>query len=187
MVELALKYPAKLSGSRATIKQALEEAKIDEKALLAANGTWHTIAENGKEFTKTSEFEFLYLLGNKPNQANLSFEGGKWTLEKIDLTNELGEMGEEGKLLANLEGKLVSEEKILAIVEKELSDVRKSAPHIRIKLISFSVSDEKYEIPAWRVEVGNWPLMSYYKGREKERQCILIIDALSGKVVDSRK
>lgn len=187
MVKLSEKYPEKLSTAKAILKSAAEEGQIPEKSLLAANGSWYFVAEGGKETAKTSDFEFLYIDGKKPIQVNLSFEAGKWTSEKKDLTAELGEMADEAKLLEKMEAKLISEEKALSIAEKELSDVRKSAPHLRMKLVSFSVSDENYDIPAWRIEAGNWPIVSYLKSREKERQCVLIINALTGKVVDSKK
>ncbi|MFH0961987.1 MAG: hypothetical protein V1820_04855, partial [archaeon] len=179
MVKLADKYPVKLSaGAPVLLKDALKQAGIPEGKLLAANGSWHFVVVDGKETAKTSDFEFLCLDGKRPLQANLSFEDGKWTSERKDLTKELGEMPDEAKLLEQFEKKLVPEAKILEIAEKALSEARKSAPHLRMKLISFSVSDENYEIPAWRIEAGNWPIISYLKSREKEKQAVLIIDAL---------
>jgi hypothetical protein len=184
MVKFAEKYPDKFATAPQLMKDAAKLCGAAGASLLAANGSWYYVIENGKEVAKTSDFEFLAVEGKKPIQFNLSAESGKFSKpERKDLTEELGEMEEEAGVLAKIESKLVPEGKAVDIAAAKLANIRKSAPHLRIMMVSFSVSDQDYELPAWRVEANNWPLTSYLKSREKEKKALVVIDALSGKII----
>jgi hypothetical protein len=186
MVKFADKYPEKFSSAPTLIKEAAKSCGVsDTSKLLAANGSWYYVIENGKELAKTSDFEFLMVEGKAPVQFNVSAEAGKFGKpEKKDLTEELGEMEEEAAMLGKMESKLLSEAKAVEIASDKLANARKAAPHLRITMVSFSVSDQSHDVPAWRIEANNWPLTSYLKSREKEKKALVVIDALSGKVLE---
>lgn len=190
MVKFAEKYPEKFGVPGAPLmKDAFKAAGLASPArLLAANSSWYFIVnENGKETARTADFEFLYLEGKRPVQVNLSAESGKFGKpERTDLTAELGEMPEEEAMLSKIEAKLLPEGKAVDIAAAKLADARKNAPHLRITLASFSVSDQDYDVPSWRVEANNWPIISYLKSREKQRQSTVIIEAISGKLIGGR-
>ncbi len=186
-MKFAQKYPEKLSSSPMLMAEALKAcgAALDPERILAANGSWYYVLDDGKEVVKTADFEFL-LVDEKssPVQYNLSWEGGKWSKpEKKDLAEELGQMKEEADLLKSMEKKLLSEEAAVKAVEGKLMELRKGSPHLRITLVAFSVSDQEYEVPAWRVEANNWPIISYFKSREKQKSAVAVLDALDGKIL----
>ncbi len=188
MVGLADRYPEKLCGDAPTLLNAFNKLDSDN-GILAANGSWYRVIDNGKERVKSADFEFLTIdKSNKPIQFTLSWDAKGWKVEKKDITDEMdGTMEEEAVFLKRAEKVFKTEAEALKVAAGKLMPLRRKAPHIRIDLISFNFMDPAYSkeeiVPCWRVGARNWPIISYLKSKEKSRSAEVVIDARDGKVL----
>lgn len=183
-------YPEKFCRGAPTMREAFERCKA-EGILIAANGSWYRIMEGDEEKVKRADFEFLVVMdGKKPFEFTAAFsseDGDNWECAKKDLTGELGTMEEEAKVASGVAGRLMDDGKAVSAIEDKIALLAKRAPHIRLTLLSFSLSDEEFDVPAWRIELKNWPIISYLKGSERSRSVRAVVDALSGKVLSYKE
>lgn len=187
-------YPEKFcNGGAPTMREAFERCKADGGVVVAANGSWYRVIEGGEERVKRADFEFLVVMdGGRPFEFTATFsseDGNKWTTEKKDLTEELETMEEEAKVANGIADRLVDDLKAISAIGDKLTLLAKKAPHVRLTMLSFSLLDEEFEVPAWRVEVKNWPIISYLDNNSKERSRVAkaVVDALSGKVLSYKE
>lgn len=180
-------YPEKFCVGAPTMREAFERCKA-EGIVIAANGSWYRIMEGEEEKMKRADFEFLVVVdGKTPFEFTATFSSGDWECSKKDLTGELGTMEDEAAAARGVGDRLIDDAKALAAVEAKVALLAKKAPHIRLAALSFSIADEEFEVPAWRIEFKNWPLISYLKGSEKSRSVKAVVDALSGKLLSYKE
>lgn len=182
-------YPEMLCRGAPTMREAFERCKA-EGIVVAANGSWYRVIEGDEEKVKRADFEFLVVSDdNKPVEFTAAFssEGRNWECGKKDLTSELETMEDEAKVAKSIAGRLMDDTRAILAIDDKLALLAKKAPHIRLSMLSFSLSDEGFEVPAWRIEAKNWPVISYLNGREKGRSAKAVVDALSGKVLSYKE
>ncbi len=184
-------YPERFCKGAPTMREAFECCKA-EGVVVAANGSWYRVIEGeGEERVKRADFEFLVVSeDNRPVEftATFSSEDGRWNSEKKDLTDELETMEDEGKVAKSVQDRLVDDVRAISAVKDKIALLCKNAPHVRLTMLSFSLSDEEFEVPAWRIEAKNWPIISYLnKSRERSKSVKAVIDALSGKVLSYKE
>lgn len=180
---LSKKYDSKITGDPA-IGEAYEKAKPGK--LMFAGGHWYWIGEDKKEKVKSSDFEFLTLdEKGSPWETFVTYEKGEWKAEAKNVENDLGHMSDMVGEVEEIEKKLISDTKVLELVDNnpDVQKIRVRAPHLRISSMQFSLFDVDLEKPVWRVELKNWPLISYLKRREQPKTIELVVDGVSGQVL----
>lgn len=186
-------YPERFCKGAPTMREAFECCKAEDGiVVVAANGSWYRIieGEKGEERVKRADFEFLVVSeDNRPIEftATFSSDDGKWTSEKKDLTSELETMEDEGKVAKGVQDKLVNDMRAISAIGDKIALLSKKAPHVRLTMLSFSLSDDEFEVPAWRIEAKNWPVISYLKSKERSKSAKAVVDALSGKVLSYKE
>lgn len=184
-------YPEKFcNGGAPTMREAFERCKA-EGVVVAANGSWYRIIDGEEEKVKRADFEFLVVMdGKNPFEFTATFssdDGDNWECGKKDLTGELETMEEEAKVASGVASRLVDDLKAVSAIGDKIALLAKKAPHVRLTMLSFSLSDEEFEVPAWRIEAKNWPIISYLKSRERSKSAKAVVDALSGKVLSYKE
>ncbi len=185
-------YPEEFCKGAPTMREAFERCTVAaDGVVVAANGSWYRVMEGDDEKVKRADFEFLVVVdGKKPFEFTATFsseDGNGWECGKKDLTGELETMEEEAKVASGVSGRLVDDQKAVSAIGDRIALLAKKAPHVRLTMLSFSLSDEEFEVPAWRMEMKNWPVISYLKSRERSKSVKAVVDALSGKVLSYKE
>lgn len=176
-------YPEKLAKKAPTLAEALAAAAA-KSDVLAANGSWYWVVE-GEEKVKRADFEFLTVNEkHEPTQLTLTWENSKWEVNSTNLLEELGTLEEEHKALQK--SKFVEEAAAIELAVAKVALLLRKAPHLRLSGVYFTVCDDEVEIPTWRIEFKNWPIISYLKSKERSKTVTVIIDATKKTVVAVR-
>ena len=192
-LEFADSYPKSLarevqSGVDTTLSGACKRTAAGERMILAANASWHRVFDEAAQGETVSEADFEFLavdVKGVPEHFSVSFSRqGGWDSSSKNLESELGLMDEEAKAAAK--STFISEKEALTAFEGLIKEYSRKAPHMRLIHVGFTLCDDEFEIPTWRIKVSNWPIITYLKSREKNIAVEAVIDAVSGKMLRSQ-
>ncbi len=181
MAFFASAYPEKFARKAPLIAETFAAcgAKGD---VLAANGSWYWVVDEGTEKVRRADFEFLVVNEkHEPLQWSATWEGSKWEITSSSLTEELGQLDEEHALLKN--STLIGEKEAIELAVTKVAALLRKAPHLRLSGVYFTVCDDDAEIPTWRIEFKNWPIISYLNSKERSRSVTVIVDAVKKSVM----